>query len=114
MLPVGAARGQVSEGVRQSAAIPRPSVQAEARVGVDTPSELPNPERQYGPKLVDRDILGFASYDLKLSDSGVAAHHVAFVAVPEPSTLGVSAVAGIGLLSLRRARGSVGIGHRCP
>jgi len=51
---------------------------------------------------LDGDILGFASYDLALSDAEVAAHSAAFAAVPEPSTLGIAAVAGMGLLARRR------------
>jgi hypothetical protein len=51
---------------------------------------------------LDGEILGFASYDSALSDSEVKAHYDAFIAVPEPSTLGIAAMAGIGLLARRR------------
>jgi hypothetical protein len=52
--------------------------------------------------VLDGSILGFASYDSALSASEIQAHHSALIAVPEPSTLGIAAMAGIGLLTRRR------------
>lgn len=53
---------------------------------------------------LDGDILGFASYDSELTAAEIAAHSNAFFAasVPEPTSFGLFAAAGLGLCFRRR------------
>ena len=55
--------------------------------------------------LLDGDILGFASYDSALTASEIRAHSNAFSAVPEPTTLGLLALAGFIFAHGGRERG---------